>query len=187
MTSDSTKTRSINDWANNCIIENILLYPVHLVNTRYLVPTPLIVFYGTNSDPTHQQKVWHLKKILRHATTHPIHYQTYELNRIQIQVCQILLFRIHNSSDDEYQKRKWHAKKNKNKCQSKTSFNDPTKKCATLTTMLITYTWKSKVIKFKLDEDPLQLQVYFLTFMNLPKITLSRYKEHKCCLWNIHP
>ena len=34
-----------------------------------------------------------------------------------------------------------------------------------------------KVLKFKLDEDPLQRQVYFLTFMESLEMIFSQYKE----------
>ena len=44
-------------------------------------------------------------------------------------------------------------KKNKNKSWSKKIFNDPIKKCAKLTSKLLTTVYKSKAIKFKLDED----------------------------------
>ena len=37
--------------------------------------------------------------------------------------------------------------------------------------------YKSNIIKFKLDEDPLQCQIYFLTFVESPEIIFSQYKE----------
>ena len=46
-------------------------------------------------------------------------------------------------------------KNNNNKRRSKTDFNDPIKKCASLTAKLITAAYKSNVIKFELDEYPL--------------------------------
>ena len=51
------------------------------------------------------------------------------------------------------------------------------KKCAKITDNLLTATHKSKVIKFKLYEDPLQRRVYFLSFINSPKIVLSIFSE----------
>ena len=36
---------------------------------------------------------------------------------------------------------------------------------------------KLKVIKFKLDEDPLQRRIYFLTFMESLEMIFSQYKE----------
>ena len=82
-----------------------------------------------------------------------------------------------DSSDNNSYKRRRRAKNNKNKCRSKTCFDDPIKKCETLAAKLITDTHKSKVVKFKLDKDPLQRQLYFLSFMNLVKTVLSQFKE----------
>ena len=39
---------------------------------------------------------------------------------------------------------------------------DPIKLCAHLTAKLLTTAYKSKIVKFKLDEDPLQRRIYFL-------------------------
>ena len=50
-------------------------------------------------------------------------------------------------------KRKSHQKK------------DPIKLCSCLIGKLLTKVYKSKIIRFKLDEDPLQLRIYFLTFV----------------------
>ena len=36
--------------------------------------------------------------------------------------------------------------------------------------------YKSKIIKFKLDEDPLQRRIYFLTFVESLKMIFSQYK-----------
>ena len=38
--------------------------------------------------------------------------------------------------------------------------------CATLTEKLLTTAFKSKIIRFKMDEDPLQRRIYFLTFID---------------------
>ena len=43
--------------------------------------------------------------------------------------------------------------------------NDPIKLCATLTAKLLTTAYKSKIIRFKMDENPLQRRIYFLTFV----------------------
>ena len=37
--------------------------------------------------------------------------------------------------------------------------------------------YKSKITIFKLDEDPLQRQIYFLTFLESLEMTFSQYKE----------
>ena len=40
---------------------------------------------------------------------------------------------------------------------------DPIKLCPRLTAKFLTTSYKSKIIRFKLDEDPLHHQIYFLT------------------------
>ena len=42
---------------------------------------------------------------------------------------------------------------------------DLIKLCAGLTEKLLTTGYKSKIIRFKMDEDPLQRWIYFLTFV----------------------
>ena len=37
--------------------------------------------------------------------------------------------------------------------------------------------YKSKIIEFKLDEDPLQRQIYFLTFVESLEMIFSQYKQ----------
>ena len=44
-------------------------------------------------------------------------------------------------------------------------------------TKLLTTSYKLKIIKLKLDEDPLQRRIYFLTFIKLLEILFSQYKE----------
>ena len=38
--------------------------------------------------------------------------------------------------------------------------------------------YKSKIINFRLDKDPLQQRIYFLKFVESPEIMLSQYKEN---------
>ena len=40
---------------------------------------------------------------------------------------------------------------------------------------LLTTVYKSKIIWFKMDEDPLQRQIYFLTFVELLEMIFSQY------------
>ena len=47
---------------------------------------------------------------------------------------------------------------------------DPIKLCASLTEKLLTTAYKSKIIRFKMDEDPLQRWIYFLTFVESPEM-----------------
>ena len=46
-----------------------------------------------------------------------------------------------------------------------------------LTAKFLTAEYKSKIIKFKLDEDPLQRQIDFLTFIESLVMIFSQYKE----------
>ena len=63
-----------------------------------------------------------------------------------------------SSEDSHYRRRRRKNKKHRKK--------DPIRLCATLTAKLLTTAFKSKMIRFKLDEDPLQRQIYFLTFID---------------------
>ena len=54
---------------------------------------------------------------------------------------------------------------------------DPIKLCTKLTAKLLTIAYKSKRIKFKLDEDPLQRRICFLTFVESLDMILYQYKE----------
>ena len=56
-------------------------------------------------------------------------------------------------------------------------FHDPIKKCTNFKSKLPIASYKSKVKRFKLDEDPLDLRIYFLSLMNSLKILLSKFKE----------
>ena len=42
---------------------------------------------------------------------------------------------------------------------------------------LLTTAYKSKIIRFKMDEDPLQCRIYFLTFIDSLDMIFSQYKE----------
>ena len=54
---------------------------------------------------------------------------------------------------------------------------DPIKLCATLTAKFLTTAYKSKITRFKLDEDPLQRRIYFLTFLESLDMIFSQYTE----------
>ena len=64
-----------------------------------------------------------------------------------------------DSSDESDYKSKIH---NKKKSHHK---RDPIKLCAKLTAKLLTTGYKFKTIKFKMDENLLQRQIYFLIFI----------------------
>ena len=75
-----------------------------------------------------------------------------------------------DSSDDSYDIRKRHKDKKHRK-------KDPIRLCATLTEKLLTTAYKSKIIRFKMDEDPLQRRIYFLTFIDSLDMIFSQYIE----------
>ena len=69
-----------------------------------------------------------------------------------------------DSSDNDYSEKRRRTDRNENKFWSTKHFNEPIKKCANITDKLLTAMYKSKAIKFKLDEDTLQRQNLFLIF-----------------------
>ena len=56
--------------------------------------------------------------------------------------------------------------------------NYPIKLCAKLTPKLLMTAYKSKIIHFKLNEDPLQRRIYFPTFIESLEMIFSPYKEN---------
>ena len=67
-----------------------------------------------------------------------------------------------SSEESHYRRRRRKNKKHWKK--------DPIRLCATLTEKLLTTPFKLKIIRFKLDEDPLQRRIYFLTFIESLKM-----------------
>ena len=63
-----------------------------------------------------------------------------------------------DSSNDSDYRCKRHKKKSHRK-------KHPIKLCERLTEKLLTTAYKSRIIRFKIDEDPLQRRIYFLTFV----------------------
>ena len=76
----------------------------------------------------------------------------------------------YDSSDDSHYIRKQRKDKKHRK-------KYPIRLCATLTAKLMTAVYKSKVIRFKMDEDPLQRRIYFLTFIDSLDMIFSQYRE----------
>ena len=66
-----------------------------------------------------------------------------------------------------------HKRRNNKKHREK----DPIRLCTTLTAKLLTTTYKSKIIRLYMDEDPLQRRIYFLTFIDLLDMIFSQYRE----------
>ena len=54
---------------------------------------------------------------------------------------------------------------------------DPIKQCATLTANFLMTAYKSKIIRFKMDDNPLQRRIYFLTFIESLDMIFSQYIE----------
>ena len=75
-----------------------------------------------------------------------------------------------DSSDDSHYRRKRRKDKKHRK-------KDPIRLCTTLTEKLLTTAYKSKIIRFKMDEDPLQRRIYFLTFIDYLDMIFSQYIE----------
>ena len=48
---------------------------------------------------------------------------------------------------------------------------------STFTAKFLTASYKSKIIRFKMDEDPLQRQIYFLIFIDSLEMIFSQYRE----------
>ena len=44
--------------------------------------------------------------------------------------------------------------------------------------MLLTKAYESKIIRFKMNEDPLQRRIYFLTFLESMEMIFSKYTEN---------
>ena len=75
-----------------------------------------------------------------------------------------------DSSDDSHYRRKRRKDKKHRK-------KDPIRLCATLMEKLLTIAYKLKIIRFKMDEDPLQHRIYFLTFIDSLDMIFSQYRE----------
>ena len=75
-----------------------------------------------------------------------------------------------DSSNDSYYRRK----RRKDKKHRKKYL---IRLCANLTAKLLTTAYKSKIIGFKMDEDPLQRRIYFLTFIDSLDMIFSQYRE----------
>ena len=76
----------------------------------------------------------------------------------------------YDSSDDSHYRRKRRKDKKHRK-------KDPIRLCATLTATFLTTAYKSKIIRFKMDEDPLQCRIYVLTFIDSLYIIFSQYRK----------
>ena len=78
-----------------------------------------------------------------------------------------------SSEDSNYRRRRRKNKEHRGKY--------PIRLCATLTGKFLTTAFKSKIIRFKLDEDPLQRRIYFLTFidsLDMIFLNIEKKKNH---------
>ena len=71
-----------------------------------------------------------------------------------------------SSNDSDYRR-----KRRKNKKHWK---KDQIKLCANLMAKFLTTAYKSKITRFKMDEDPLQHRIYFLTFIESLEMIFSQ-------------
>ena len=75
-----------------------------------------------------------------------------------------------DSSDNSDYRQKRHKKKSHRE-------KDLIKLRTRLTAKLLTTAFKSKIIRFKMDEDPLQRRIYFLTFVESLEMIFLQYTE----------
>ena len=73
-----------------------------------------------------------------------------------------------SSNDIHYRRRRL-----KNKIHRKAH---PIRLCAPLTAKLLTTAFKSNIIRFKMDEDPLQRRIYFFAFIDSLDMIFSQYR-----------
>ena len=82
-----------------------------------------------------------------------------------------------SSSSDDYDssdESDYRRNRRKNKKHRK---NNPIKQCENLTAKFLTTAFKSTIIRFKIDEDPIQCRIYFLTFVESLEMIFSQYTE----------
>ena len=170
-----TDIGSIHDSADICSIENILTSPVH-----YPVPTPPICFYGRARYPLSPLHDSSEDSVTPKVNPKPRGNPPNPVPKVlddpdsNPSLSDSSFSESDDSSDDEYYKIIQSAKNDKKKLCSKTCSNEPIRKCANLTSKLLKSAYKSKVVKFKSDEYPLQPQVYFLSFMNSPENIITK-------------
>ena len=81
-----------------------------------------------------------------------------------------------SSSDDYDSSNDIHYRRKRRKYK-KYQKKDPIRLCATLTAKLLTTAYKSKIIRFKMDEYPLQSRICFLSFIDSLGMIFSQYRE----------
>ena len=81
-----------------------------------------------------------------------------------------------SSSDDSDSSEDSHYRRKRRK-DNKPRKEDLIRLCTTLTVKLLMTSYKLKIIRFKMDEDPLQHRIYFLTFIDSLDMIFSQYRE----------
>ena len=79
------------------------------------------------------------------------------------------------SESDSFDDSDYRYKRRKNKKNHRRK--DSIKLYVRLKAKLLTKSYKSKIIKFKLNEDPLQRLIYFLTFVDSLEMIFYQYEE----------
>ena len=143
---DLTNIGSIHDSANIRAIENTLSTLVHFVHTTSLVPASPIFTYVAASDPPSPQHDSSAERVTPKVNPTPLNNPPNPVPNVPADPDSDPSLSDSYSSDSsesshgEYYKRRRLTKNNKNKCQSKTSFDDPIKTIVKLTAKLPTAT-----------------------------------------------
>ena len=153
--------------------------PLHLVYIPSPEPAPNIFTFGKASDPqspSHESSAEietpKVNPTPRNNPTNPVPNVPANTDS-DPGLSDSYLYNSSDSSDYDYYNIILFAKKNKNKGQSKTGFDEPIKKCENLTAKLLKSAYKSSFIKFKLDKYPLHHRVYFLSVINSLEIVIT--------------
>ena len=143
-----------------------------------------------NHLPSSLQKsiVQHLKEILSHVTIHPIRYQKYYLNRIQIQVFHIILYWIHLTNQTT-------SIKNKDKLGIMSKINAGVRQVLMIQSKsaksLQQIYLQKRTNKRSLSSNWVIFHysagfIYYLSLILL-KLFYCHLRKHTCFLWTIHP
>ena len=158
----------------------------YLIHEYFLLMGQQVTFHYHHIN--HQEKAWYLKAILRQSTTHPIQYQTYQLTRIHIQVCQILLCQIHLTRHPTSILNKDNAQNiYKSKCQGKR---------VSITLSIIVQIWQPIYLHLLSNQRPqgsnltrIHYSDGFISYLSwiYLKLFCHHLSKPTCWLWNIYP
>ena len=151
---NSKKIVSIYDSAYIHEIKNILSSPVHLAHTPSPVTASPIFTYGTASDPQSPPDDSSAEIVTLKGNTTLHNNPPNPATKVPADPDSDPNLSYSSPSDssdlsyDEYYKRKKRSKNNKKKLRSKIRFNKTIKKCAKLTSKILTAACKSNLIQF---------------------------------------